>query len=259
MVWILLILLAMYLVIGYLVLPLFWKHYEHHRIMQEAPKYTVTADGIPGDPLNVGLIGTREEVIHAFLLAGWFPADPITFHSGMKIAESVLLHRSYSDAPVSNLFLWNRKQDLAFEQLVGGSAKERHHVRFWESEELGSDGRPMWIGAATFDCKVGLSYRTGQITHHIAPDLDTERDKLMTDLQKAGQTVKIFQVTGIGPTINGRNGGGDRYYTDGEMTISIISPKNIVQTAQPEIMPNPSLVNAKNQTWSWSKNLLQGK
>ena len=33
-------------------------------------------------------------------------------------------------------------------------------------------------GGATFDERVGLSHTTGQITHHIAPDVDTERDHL---------------------------------------------------------------------------------
>ncbi len=167
----------------------------------------------------------------------------------------MLLHRSYEDAPVSNLYLWGRKQDLAFEQLVGGSAKERHHVRFWESKELGSDGRPLWIGAATFDRKVGLSHRTGQITHHIAPDIDAERDKVIGDLQNVRQIVRVYQVTGIGPTISARNGGGDRYYTDGEVTIGVLSPQNTAQTSPPVALPSPGPVKLKNRLWSWVRNL----
>ncbi len=254
-VWILLILLTVYVVLGYIVLPFFWRHYEHHPAMADAPKFTVTGEGIPGDPLNVGLVGSKEEVIRGLLKAGWSPADPITFRSSVRIVESVLLHRSYEDAPVSNLYLWGRKQDLAFEQLVGGSAKERHHVRFWESKELGSDGRPLWIGAATFDRKVGLSHRTGQITHHIAPDIDAERDKVIGDLQNVRQIVRVYQVTGIGPTISARNGGGDRYYTDGEVTIGVLSPQNTAQTSPPVALPSPGPVKLKNRLWSWVRNL----
>jgi LssY C-terminus len=40
-------------------------------------------------------------------------------------------------------------------------------------------------GSATFDRGVGLSRYTGQVTHHIAPDIDAERDALTDDLKKA--------------------------------------------------------------------------
>jgi hypothetical protein len=39
---------------------------------------TVTAQGIPGDPLNIGLVGTKADVVKAWRLAGWHPADAIT-------------------------------------------------------------------------------------------------------------------------------------------------------------------------------------
>jgi hypothetical protein len=42
------------------------------------------------------------------------------------------------------------------------------------------------MGAATYDVRVGFSHTTGQITHHIAPDVDAERDQVMRGLQRAG-------------------------------------------------------------------------
>ena len=39
---------------------------------------TRTSQDIPGDPLNVGLIGSQEDVVRAMHAAGWSPADPIT-------------------------------------------------------------------------------------------------------------------------------------------------------------------------------------
>ena len=77
---------------------------------------------------------------------------------------------------MSPLYVFGRKQDLAFEQDVGGSADQRHHVRWWRAEPLDAAGRPLWIGDATFDRDAGISHLTGQITHHIAPDIDAERD-----------------------------------------------------------------------------------
>ena len=41
------------------------------------------------------------------------------------------------------------------------------------------------MGAATFDRGVGLSRYTRQVTHHIAPDVDAERDTLLADLAAA--------------------------------------------------------------------------
>jgi len=37
----------------------------------------------------------------------------------------------YSNAPVSTLYLFGRKQDIAFEIPIEGVAGGRHHVRFW--------------------------------------------------------------------------------------------------------------------------------
>ena len=53
---------------------------------------------------------------------------------------------------------------------------------------------PLWIGAATFDRSVGFSHRTGQVTHHIAPDIDRERDTLMADLYRSGRLEQPFRV-----------------------------------------------------------------
>ena len=74
---------------------------------------------------------------------------------------------------------------MAFEKPVGHSPKERHHVRFWRTEKL-DEGRIVWIGSAAYDIGVELSRTTGQITHHISPDVDAERDLIVADLTRAG-------------------------------------------------------------------------
>lgn len=245
----LLVVLGVYLLLAYIVLPAAWSHYEHHPALAEAPRTTAAPDGIPGDPLNVGLTGSRTEVIRAMLAAGWSPADPVTWRSSLEIADSVLLDRPYRDAPVSTLLLYGRKQDLAFEREQGASASQRHHVRFWLAPQRGVDGRDLWLGAVTFDRSVGLSFTTGQITHHIAPDIDAERDALVEDLERAGQVTRVYQVTGVGATTRGYNGGGDWYYSDGELTVALLAPGNVAQTNDPVQEPNPPLVAAKNTLW----------
>src|SRR5437868_5592951 len=83
------------------------------------------------------------------------------------------LRRPYDGAPVSSLYLFGRKEDLAFEQPVGDDPRHRHHVRFWQTDKL-DDGRPVWVGSAVFDRRVGLSRTTGQVTHVTAADVDAE-------------------------------------------------------------------------------------
>lgn len=224
--------LVAYLLVTYVVLPLFWREDETHRqpgpkdppASEGVPKVTRNREGIPGDPLNVGLVGNKSELVHAMAAVGWQPADPLTLKSSREIARSVVFGRPDLDAPVSPLYVWGRKQDFAFEQEVGSSADKRHHVRWWYDEEREVEGRPFWIGDASFDVGVELSRRTGEVTHHIDPDLDAQRDQLMDDLEKAGQLVRRYQVPGVGPTQDGRNAGGDRYFTDGMMAIGVLKP-----------------------------------
>ena len=156
-----------------------WRHYEHQEGLASKPMITETAEGIPGDPLNVGLVGDEAELHRIMLAAGWRPADAITLRSSIAIAGSVVLDRPYEAAPVSTLFYEGRHQDFAFEKAIGGSADRRHHVRLWLVLAKGDEGRSVWLGAATRDLGVGLSHYTGQITHHIAADIDAERDALL--------------------------------------------------------------------------------
>ncbi len=218
-------LLLLYLGATYLLMPALWKHYaRRHPSLGDIPGITHTGSGIPADPLNVALIGTREDILKVMLAARWDPADPLTFRSCLGIAAATVLRRPYPDAPVSNLYLWERKEDLAFEQPVGANPKRRHHVRFWRSDKVDPDGRPVWMGAATFDRSVGFSHTTGQVTHHVAPDVDTERDKLFDDLRRTGDLAEEYVVPGFHKILTGRNGGGDPWHTDGNLYVGAIAP-----------------------------------
>jgi hypothetical protein len=247
-----LVLLAVYGLLAYVLLPRAWRHYEHLPAMAELPVRTVAPDGLPGDPLNVALVGDEAQVKGAFAAAGWSPAVPVTVRSGAGIAESVLLDRPDRDAPVSPLLLWGRPEDLAFEREVGRSARQRNHVRFWRTT-LHDGGRPVWVGAASFDRGVELSHRTGQVTHRIAPDLDAERDRVIDDLDAAGRLVRIFAVTGMGPTLDGHNGGGDRFFTDGELYVGVLTEAVDAASApgRAERLASPPLVVVKDTLWAW--------
>ena len=217
--------ILVYLAAAYLLVPSIWKRYTHrHPSLEDLPGMTYTADGIPADPINVALIGTKDDVIKIMLAVRWYPADKLTFRSSLRIAEASVLKREYEDAPVSSEFLFGRKQDLAFEQAVNDNPRHRHHVRFWETDKLDPDGRPVWLGAAIFDKRVGLSRTTGQITHETAPDIDAERDKLFDDLKKTDDLAEFIIVPEFHKIREGRNGEGNPWHTDGDLYEGVIKP-----------------------------------
>ncbi len=219
-------LLLVYLAVAYVLVPALWKRYAHkHPSLEDVPGITYTADGIPGDPLNVALIGTKAEVMKIMLAAKWHPADPLTLRSCLEIAEATVLKRAYDDAPVSSLYLFGRKEDLAFEQPVGRDPRHRHHVRFWKTDKVDGDGRPVWVGSAVYDKRVGLSRTTGQVTHVTAADVDAERDYLFQDLERTGDLTERYVVDGFHKKLEGRNGGGDPWHTDGKLYVGVIAPK----------------------------------
>ncbi len=241
-----LIVVALYAITAYVILPAAWTHHEHQPGLAEKPMITHTGQGIPGDPLNVGLVGHRADIVRAMHAAGWYPADPVTMKSSLRIIGSVLLDRPYREAPVSPLYYDGRKEDLAFEKPSGRSADRRHHVRFWQVLDRGEEGRPVWLGSVTYDRSVGLSRYTGQVTHHIGPDIDEERDRLINGLKAAQVVEAIYQVTGIGPTFLGHNGGGDPYWTDGELWIARLTPGAEKTDVAPKILDTPQAVQWKD-------------
>jgi hypothetical protein len=216
--------LLLYLAVAYLVMPLLWIRYAHrHPEWADAPRITHTIADIPGDPVNVAVVGSESDLKRVILAAGWYPADPLTLKSCMEMADAAVLRRPYEDAPVSNLYLVGRKEDLAFEQPVGEDPRHRHHVRFWRWDKLSPDGQLVWVGSATYDKRVGLSHTTGQVTHHIAAEIDAERDHLMRDLERTGQVAEVYAVENFHKVPEGRNGGGDPWYTDGNLSVAALA------------------------------------
>ena len=246
-----------YTMLAYLLLPAIWTHYEHQKDLATLPMVTLTAQGIPGDPINIGLVGDDKDLLCAMQAAGWYPADRVTLKSSLEIVGSVLLDRPYRDAPVSNLYYLKRREDLAFEKPDGSSADQRHHVRFWKALDVGQEKRPVWLGAVTFDRSVGVSRYTGAITHHIGADIDAERKLLAGDLEAAGMVDAKYQVTGIGPTMDGRNGGGDLYYTDGEVWMLRLVEACQKHSGPITVLPSPPATEFKDQVWHGIANVLR--
>lgn len=217
-------LLLLWLVMAYLLIPTGWRYYaEHHPALDASPRITQTSDHHPGDPLNVALVGTRDQLDAIMKASGWYPAAALSIKSDFQIAADTILSRPDVEAPVSSLYLFGRKEDAAFEQPVGDNPRHRHHVRFWKLEQPSQDGRPNWIGSAVYDEHVGFSRTTGQITHVTAADVDIERDYLFQCLEKSGDLASHDVVSGFHTQLAGRNGGGDPWRTDGDLYVGVIA------------------------------------
>ena len=187
-------------------------------VAEALPLTSFRRNGVPGDPLNVRVVANEFQLGAAFAEAGWYRADEITLITSLRIAIDSLLARKYSTAPVSNLYLFGRRQDIAFEQ-PGRSVRERDHVRFWKTSIKGKDKRPLWIGGATKDIRVALSPRTHMPTHLIAPDVDSERDFLVEDLSATGWVTHADHLRGFGREVERDNGDGGKYYSDGAVAV----------------------------------------
>lgn len=236
---------ATYVLGAYVLIPGIIRVWRIFRPAEHLPLYCVTPDGFASDPLNIGLVGTRMEVIQAMEKAGWHLADPHRLRSLVRQGLSTVYGWHYPNAPVSNLYLFGRKQDLAFEIPVHSSQASRHHVRFWATtydpqKPLDSkimqwqDRRRhvendslMWVGAASLDIGINYIKHNLQITHNIDPDTNKERDLIVKHLRskklikkqeniKLGEPYKVMNRVLRGSL-----------HTDGEMAVITLPPKKL--------------------------------
>ncbi|HML51166.1 MAG TPA: LssY C-terminal domain-containing protein [Propionicimonas sp.] len=244
--WPMLFIIVFWAMVAYLVLP------RVHRILTGIylPDYfigrTRTADGLLGDPVNLGLIGTEAQIHQAMTVAGWIRADELSLRTGARIVGDTLRRRSYPQAPVSPLFLFRRRQDFAYQQEVSGSPSQRHHVRFWQCPPgwlLPGGYAVDWVAAGTFDRSVGLSLFTLQVTHKIDQDTDVERDHIIDTVRSADPDVAVHVIEGFSAGYHSRNGGGDRIQTDGDLpvldltAVSAAPTTEVVTTVRPDGPP----------------------
>lgn len=215
-------LVLLYAVIAYGIMPMVWTRYQRrHPAFEQTPTLTHTASGVPGDPFNVALVASEEDVLRIMKAANWVLAARLGLRADLWIATDTALRRPDPDAPVSSLYLFGRPEDLAFEQEVGRSPRSRHHVRFWKTDRTEHD-QPVWIGAAVFDRRVGVSHMTGQITHLIAAAIDDERNFLFECLEKTGALLETYVVDGYHDVRQGTNGDGNAWHTDGRLVVGVV-------------------------------------
>ena len=207
------------------------------RILQRkrVPRYTTTGDGLPGDPVNLVLIGTLRQLQSAFAISGWSEADRLGLASSWRMIQAFILNSPYPTAPFSTLYLFGRGQDIGFQKAIDNSPRKRHHIRFWAlsiaraETTMGTTSfwqttdRPpdnasvLWVGAGTKDTGLSLTQLTFQITHATDSDTNSERDFIVAELKKnrvignvdsyrADQRLSVEHV--------------NQYVTDGKVTVA---------------------------------------
>jgi hypothetical protein len=65
--------------------------------------------------------------------------------------------------------------------------------------------------------RVELSNTNHLPTHGISPDIDAERDLVVSELAHTGYVIDEGTRPGFGKETEGKNGGGDPYRTDGQV------------------------------------------
>ena len=199
---------------------------------KRVPSYTITGDGLPGDPVNVVLVGTLQQLREAFGALGWSEADRLSLASSWGMVRAFVLNTPYPTAPFSTLYLFGRGQDIGFQKAIDNSPRKRHHIRFWALSQTRAQAtwgtadfwlnteRPqdnesvLWIGAGTRDTGLSFTRLSFQITHATDSDTNAERDYIVAELDKHRQIqdLKSYQTGQHLPAehIN-------HYITDGEV------------------------------------------
>ena len=184
--------------------------------LQALPCCVVDKDGEnKGDPLNLVLIGEPIDLYYAVLRADWDETEVVTMASSFKTTMSFLTGGQYRYSPVSSLYLFGRRQDIAL-QKIRENIHERNHFRLWLAP-MTFEGKPVWVGQISRDIGVRFTRKT-ITTHKIDPDVDETREFLVENLAYNQVIEKIAYVGGVGAASIDEpraNLTGDPYFTDG--------------------------------------------
>lgn len=236
-------LLATYCLLAYIVIPALIRLFRLVIKPNHIPHYTTSGDGWPADPVNIAVIAkNKKSLIRAMAAAGWYQADEMNFKNGMRGLKSFVFNKPYPTAPFSNLYLFDKKQDIGFQISTNRalSMRTRHHVRFWRLEEprheskyhphlsfwqhklshLFGSKKTIWIGAAIEDNNpIDIQWYTGRLTHGVNHDTDRERDFIIQTLRDA-QHIRHESITEAGESLSFR---GQQfrtiYITDGSLKV----------------------------------------
>jgi LssY C-terminus len=186
--------------------------------LRELPCCTSREDGTgEGDPINVVIVGSGEDAVASLVESGWTFTEAITVDSIRRMVGAAIARQSYYSAPVSSLYAFGRKQDLAL-QRGRATISQRNHMRLWLAP-FRCEGSAVWIGQVSRDIGVKMTSKSPSLTTHIIdPVVDESREYLFHSLLQSEAVGRFAFVKGVGAaTIDDprRNLTGDPYFTDG--------------------------------------------
>ncbi len=190
-------------------------------LLASAPQRASGKDGKPGDPLNLVIVGSEADIRETFRAAGWDIPERETSSSLIATVRAAVSEQGYGKAPVSDLYLYGQRENLAFEKMLNTFTK-RHHLRLWRSPVKTAAGREIWLGAATHD--IGIDIHPGVVSHAIDPNLDLERAKVGADLILSGRVGGEELVNRPNPLTDGLTATGAPWRTDGRLLAIELRP-----------------------------------
>jgi hypothetical protein len=198
---------------------------ELRQSLSELPATTSNKAGSrAGDPLNVVLVGSHDDIFSALIRRDWHQTEVTYARSAWKTFKSFLFGSQYLYSPISPLYVFGRPQDIGL-QKARGSIHVRNHMRLWLTD-IDYRGQSVWLGQISRD--IGVKFTTSAptlTTHAIDPDVDDTRGGLTGDLAYSQAMTAVGYVPGapISPrSAPHANLTGDAYYTDGLRAVMFI-------------------------------------
>ncbi len=191
-----------------------------------------------GDPLNLVIIGGVEDAFASLVRRGWSPTEVTWKGSVMRMMSSALSRERYPYAPISNLYLFGRPQDIAL-QKARDNIHQRNHLRLWRSSML-YHGKPVWVGQISRDIGSRMTIHSPTLTtHKIDPDVDEAARALIEDLVYSQGLRAIGLVKGVGAAPKSaprENLTTDPYYTGGMRSV-LLFDSELTSLTQIELLP----------------------
>jgi LssY C-terminus len=175
-----------------------------------------------GDMVNFVLIGSEQQVKDALDAASWRIADIDNKEAVLKAVLETYEKKDYLQMPMSQLYLFGRKQDYGYELAQAYSVvASRHHFRIWKAP-VTWNGQTMWAGAGTHDIGFEKDQRNGKVTHKIDPAVDGERDNIGQTLQTSGKVKSLSYYLPPDPVQGAKNATGGGYHSDGRILVVVL-------------------------------------
>jgi LssY C-terminus len=193
-------------------------------LLEKIPRRVSDPQSNPGDMVNLLIVGTQDELVQAFIAAGWVQVDRSVQDTVLTGLLNSLQKKDYLTMPMSTLYLFGRPQDYGFAHAEPVKvAMSRNHLRVWKSPYQ-VQGRPLWCVAATHDIGFERDQRNNGVTHKIDPAIDGEREYVNDTLSGTGLVISRDHVTPKSPLTEATTATGGSFHSDGRIVVLVLRP-----------------------------------